>query len=537
MERVQTDQRRPLLVVITALLVISAAATTAVFVTRVQSIFTPAARYLPTTGGEPASIQNVLKLQRGLPLYQDPRVPPYYPTTLYNAGFYAFYAIATWPPRLGSGEMVLPLRLVTLALFGFGLTAVIAVGLRRWNHQAPGGRFALQTTAMVSMALITFLGPLPGWWVATVRPDMGGAVFAGFGLLLMLTLGRKDSWLVPAVAGICLAAAWSFKQSLVLIAAGLVLTSLIQRRFRAAALLVLPIGITAAGCLLALGPDYAANVAWATSLSAFTWVDLRRMMLVFLAKGAVPLAVSAIGLISLRGAEWVPREDRQLLAMCWFTTLLGGVAASARNGSEANYFFEFWIVVGLMSMLEVKLLFDGLSTSRMSPHLAWALAPVGLLLLTLAGVDVARLAGLEHYRLGRLRLALDRESFVELDRLGRIIEHTNGEVFCQPALWGLAFNPPLPTVNFDDYDYFHKPAAARGLLRDAGPKGLLARHHYPLVALETYNTQMLEIATAAGYVRQPGWKRIVVLQPPSSPGGARLSRGTVRSGVPFAKAN
>ena len=85
--------------VLVAILLLPAATAAAVLAVRTRSVFEPAGQYLATSGGEPVSIYNTLKAQRGMPLYEDPRDPPYYPTTLYNVGFYRFYAAAAWPSR------------------------------------------------------------------------------------------------------------------------------------------------------------------------------------------------------------------------------------------------------------------------------------------------------------------------------------------------------------------------------------------------------------------------------------------------------
>ena len=131
-------------VVLIGIFLIPAATAVAVFTARTRSLFDPAGCYLATSGGEPVSIYNILKLQRGLTLYEDPRDPPYYPTTLYNVGFYHLYAAATWPFRRDLPRLVLAMRLVTLGHAGVGLAALISFAVRVWNRRAQG--------------------ETPGWW-------------------------------------------------------------------------------------------------------------------------------------------------------------------------------------------------------------------------------------------------------------------------------------------------------------------------------------------------------------------------------------
>jgi hypothetical protein len=501
--------------VLMAIFLLPAATAVATLAVRTRSVFEPAGHYLATSGGEPVSIYNVLKLQRGLVLYEDPRVPPYYPTTLYNVGFYHFYAAAAWPFRHEMATLVPALRLVTLGLAGLGLAALVGFSTRVWNRRSPGSRPGLVGLAMGLAAVATFFGPLAGWWVLTARPDIGAAAFAGFGLLLVLGLGTDRPRLAAVLAGVCLAAAWSFKQSSVLIAAGLVLAALARRRYVPAGLLLLPLALAAATCLLTLGPNYRANIIWATSLSAFSSQNLARMAIQVILKGGLPLLASAACVALLHRAAWIRPEERSTLIACWITTLAGGLATCCRTGSEANYFFELWVVVSLLVMIGVKLLMDsatlggGLTPPRRAWLLILALASAGW-----AGLDVVRLAGAGDGRLGRVRLALAADQISEIERARELAREAAGGVYCQPALSGLAWDPPLPAPIFDDYAYFHRPAAERGLLKGAGLQGLFDQHHYPLIILENRSEEIMAAATAAGYARQPGWKHIAVLDPP-----------------------
>jgi hypothetical protein len=299
-----------------------------------------------------------------------------------------------------------------------------------------------------------------------------------------------------------------------------VLASLARRRYASAGLILLPLALAAAGCLLVLGPDYRANVVWATSLSAFSWQNLARMAVQVMLKGGLPLLASAAVVALLHRAAWVRAEERTTLLACWLTTLAGGFVTCCRTGSETNYFFELWVVVSLLVMIGVKLAMDspafsgGLAPSRPAWLLILALAPASAVC---TGLDAARLAGLGDGRLGQVRLGLAPDQVAEIDRARKLAREAGGGVYCQPALSGLAWAPPLPAPIFDDYVYFHRPAAERGLLRGTGLQGLLDEHRYPLIILENRSEEVLAAATAAGYVRRPGWKHLAVLDP--SPAG------------------
>jgi hypothetical protein len=206
-----------------------------------------------------------------------------------------------------------------------------------------------------------------------------------------------------------------------------------------------------------------------------------------------------------------------MLLVCWLTTLVGGLLTSCRTGSEANYFFELWVLVGLLVMAGVRLLWDAaepVSVGERVGVIRPLLVVTALLAACWAGLDVLRIAGTGDGRLGRVRLALEPGHAAEIDRASELARRAGGAVYCQPALSGLALDPPFPAPIFDDYVYFHRPAAERGLLHGPGLRGLLERHEYPLIVLEGRSEEILAVALAAGYVRRPGWSYLAVLDPP-----------------------
>ena len=313
----------------------------------------------------------------------------------------------------------------------------------------------------------------------TVRPDLGAAVFAGCGLLLVLGLGAERPRLVALLAGLCLAAAWSFKQSSVLIAAGLGLAALVRRRYLPAGLILLPIGITAGRCSPGAGPGLPGQRRLG---HLAPYVRLAQPGpnggIQVMVKGAFPLVISGVSLALLRLVAWIHPEERWILTACWFTTLLGGVIACCRTGSEANYFFELWVVVTLLAMIGAKHLADSTTSTTGFPQGHRALILVlAVLALGSAGLDAARLAAAGGGRLGQVRLALDADQRSELERAAVLASRAGGDVYCQPALSGLAWDPPLPAPIFDDYVYFHQPAARQRPAprpRAGGPLGPLS---------------------------------------------------------------
>lgn len=490
---------------------IPAAASLAVLGVRTATVVGPSGPLSTTTSGESVQVLNVLKVQRGLPLYDRPSEPPYYPTTLYNAGFYASYAAATsWLP--GSVlDRTRGARLFTLALAGMGLAATLAYGLGDLRRREPGEGSAWVAPAMALAAFGTALGGLPGWWVLSVRPDIGGAAFGAVGLALALWIGPRRDLAAGLAAGLALGVAWSFKQSCVLIFGGLFLAALYQRRWRFLVGLVPPVLATIAGLTVFLGPDYRYNTVFATSLAGFDFQNITTLSGHLAVKGILPLAVAALGLAATRRAPWLRVDERLALAVCSATTLFGGLAACYRNGSAMNYFFEFNAVAGFLAVVLARRLVEAAAAAEPAARPAFAVLAIAA--VAAASQDAARLADPGRFDLVQARFDVDRRA--ELDRVAALLREADGPVYCQPALSGLALDLPFPVYTFDDEPFFHRPAAKRGLLKGAGVQGQMAAHHFRMMVVEAESEGLADMVRGAGYVEQPGWTHLHVFTPPS----------------------
>ncbi len=185
-----------------------------------------------------------------------------------------------------------------------------------------------------------------------------------------------------------------------------------------------------------------------------------------------------------------------------------------------NYFFELWTVVGFLAVTEARVLADDLGSASIGSRWATPTLMAAVLLSAVAtftaGADACRLVWPS--RFGAPGLALSPGHADELDRARALVGTTEGAVYCQPALSGLAWRPNLPSYQFEDYPYFHRPALQRHVLHGGGLEGLIATRHFRLIVVDPPNRIVQEAATAAGYARQPGWTHLVVLTaPPDGP--------------------
>ncbi len=475
---------------------------------RVIAVSEPSADTLATSGGESISIYNVLKLTRGLTLYEDPRIPPYFTTTLYNAGFYEFYGAIAGHLSETRTSIVTDLRFVTLGLACLGLAGLLAYALFDLSRRPPRVSPRLVQLTMTFAAISVLLGRVPGWWLLTVRPDIGAMSFCALAVAVVFGVKPDRDWTAGLLGGVFLAAAWSFKQSTVFLFLGLSTSALLQRRYRFIAGLAIPLAMIVLTFVTVFGTNYRYNSIFATSLSSFDLGNLVRLAKTVSMRGTFPLALAIASLPLLSRLSWLRRDEALGLRVCWWTCLTGAMITCCRNGSSENYFFELWVVVGFLAVIQARALIESVSVPI--KRLPVALIILATISLSTSAVETARL--ILPRRFGSAGISQSQERQAELRRVRALLESQHGPVICQPALWGLAWNLSYPAYVFDDYLYFQKPAQRRGLLIDGGPAGLIARHYFDLMVLEPADNTLLDAALAAGYQRQPGWSTLVVLR-------------------------
>ncbi|MDR3622489.1 MAG: hypothetical protein P4L85_24270 [Paludisphaera borealis] len=499
------------LVAVVAAMVLSIA----VLVVRLLSLFEPAACLLSTTGGEPISIYNISKIHRGLMLYGNPLIGPHYASTLYNAGFYYVYAATSWVFSANFCDAAIAMRLITLGFAVFGFCSTVRYGFSSFARCAPeaGVDARFVKSAMVAAAACVWFGTLPGWWILSVRPDVGAVAFCASAVSLVLLRGAGRELRPVLLAGVCFAAAWSFKQSAVFLFLAIELSLVLRKRYLQAFVLPIPVVLTVIAFVIGLGPWYRYNAFVATSFSPFHIQNLSSFLVRIPLKGAFPLAAAVMALPMLSRIPWLRADEATTLRTCWWVTLVGSLITCCRGGSEVNYYFEFWTVVGFLAVIQASFIARGAFIPRPRVVL-FGIAFVGLAALFSSLVDAGRL--IQPDRFGVVRLEIGPEKTAELERVRDRIRRESRPTFCQPGLWGLAWGLPFPAYVYDDYPYFQEPATQRGVLSDGGLAGVFERHHFGLVVLELNSDVFLNQALASGYVREPGWSHIVVLTSPAT---------------------
>jgi hypothetical protein len=406
---------------------------------------------LSTTLGEGQVLYPIWKLLHHHPLYEWP-YRENYSLTLYNAGFYHLYAAIIG--LLGrTQEFVMEARAITFvaACLGFALFVVVSRRLFVRLH----GREPMPDERLwqAGVGLLLWFGTASaGWWILAARPDIPGVVLVTAGLLFM-TMGDGESVPFAAAGALAFFAAWTMKQSIIGVAAGVLAYLLVTRQFRR--LLVFAgiyFGLIAV-FLVAGSEQYRASIIGAAGIHG---IDLRQSALAFSRIWASnPVFVLPVLLLALAWGRSAPR-----LAWMWGLAALSANAMAfitlGKTGAERNHAFEALLVMGLMAAVAVSR--ERLSRAMTAAVLASCVA--------MTAVGVAQL--LVPNRFGRITLS-DTLQYPYRDRLRRFMKslpkpiYIRDEMLAQP--WHTTDGQyPAPVMDHSNY----RDAVARGVITGPG---------------------------------------------------------------------
>lgn len=381
-------------------------------------------------GREGPNIYALWRVLHGYPLYDFPNREPY-TLTLYNFGFYYFYAAILRVLGIdGEGLLAWP-RAISAAggVFGACLFGQLA---RRLSP--PKGM--LEWSALVSVCFVVWFGTqFFSWWPFDVRPDIWSLAIALAGLGLVLRGLERDSLRPFVAASGVFWVAWAFKQSTVWIFAGsLVASVVLTRKVKSAMALAAPFAVLAAAALLAGGPAYRVSLLVAPALSAWEAAGMLEVLSRSVLQNTWPfgfgLVALALGLWERRNssAEPLPRSERALLIVAVVAFAFGGIS-TGRIGANKNYLFEAYVVFALASWVALA------RSARLERNGTLRRAAAAVLLVPWVLLPLAQL----HWpgRFGRTVLCTDDDTR-QLARLSALVArlpkplYADHDVFSQP---------------------------------------------------------------------------------------------------------
>jgi len=329
-----------------------------------------------TSGCEEESLFALWRFAHDQPVYRDTTAKPY-ASAYFNWLFYQGYGAIAKVTVKYLGDAAIPSvgRLVTLA---GALTGATLLGILGWRLLSPSG--LERGLAGAFLGAFCFLGPLPGWWICTMRPDVWAVTLESLGVVWFLLFQRNRPLLSLLGSLVIFYAAWALKPNLIQALLATILYLFSQRRWLHGFALGAGSLCLYALTLWLLGPTYRQALLETSTASDF-FLSIAQANTVSAVVRALPLVILCFG------AMGVPRSPSTAFASDLTRLALVGLPlafamaflTSAKAGAAPNYFLTTTVLLTLAAI--------GLNASRAS-HWPQILA-VGVA----AGLELALLFG------------------------------------------------------------------------------------------------------------------------------------------------
>jgi len=449
-----------------------------VFALRLFSVITLGSIFT-STGVEEAPIYSVWKVVHHYRLYESP-LSGYFGLGLYNWLFYTLYGSIIRVMGLDASSLILAGRMITMAFAVLGCIGFRFVLSRVAPQLTPPWAWMLS-------ALVWADSGEAGWWQVSVRPDVAALAASTWAFWFWIGSMKDGKSRLALAASFLFYAAWSFKQTTVLLfIACCLVVLLVQRWMLRFAALAIPFGVLVAVTFAVGGHDYYLNTIYAPSINAFVASDgLAEIAKAILASPFIWIGgvVGAAGLISRRveigGMGPLASPVCLALLLGYFLSALGDCVGICRLGSARNTLFEAFLISAILASIVVS---D--ASTNGAPSIRGRQWNKLLLMAALANVMVlgGRLCSLPGF--GRLTLA-NRYQFSSRLQLANSMGGLPAPVFIREGILSLpwyANGNHYPAVT-DDF-LFYQAALRRGDLPDYPIKLLVTSHHFRSLLVE-----------------------------------------------------
>jgi hypothetical protein len=317
---------------------------------------------------------------RGEPIYQAKTAAPY-AATYFNWAFYKTYAL--WSrPHNGPGEeavMIFWARILTAAAAGAGILLSTFFFRRILQNDS-------RWTLAPALALFVFSGPTVGWWLVTIRPDVGALAAETTGVWLFLHWNRTRPHFACFAAAGAFYLAWSFKPTYITALSAICLFLGYRQRWSDLARLTVSMVVLWSVTLSFGGVTYRASIRDTATNNAF-YPSQGLTNFLASAKTAAPLIIIlALSMLSkkkpavLGGATNLATDAAAigLIGTVLSAALL--LVASSKLGAAPNYFLPTFFMVSLWAVGNLG------ARDRPLPALGFGLAAVAVQLGMVLGV-------------------------------------------------------------------------------------------------------------------------------------------------------
>lgn len=461
--------------------------------------------YAVTTGFEEFNLYHLWKAAEGHPLYEWPNRDNYTPTH-YNAAFYHVYAAwsllwgATGEETVACARWLTPLWALLGVLVQAHLLLQLAPetvrgsGLWRWG-----------------LAFLTWFGPVFGaWWVWSVRADIPAVVLSLTGFVCVLRAREQGTLRWWLVSSLLFFAAWSFKQYVVWIYAGVILhVILVGGGWRVVAALLLPFGLLTVAAFYLGGDVYLYSLLIVPGY--YRW--LPPMTVPLLLQAVVFNAffwLCALGAMVALVRHWradiadVVEQRWRTAATVAIPALGMGIVQLTPPGSNINNMLEGFVLVCLLGGAWWLRRWPGRSKGLTVAGSAalLSMAPATTVQLVLGVRDMPFFA-VGQQSVGNV-MKLNSRQLEQRQRFAAWMRTLPQPVWIEDAMLQLPWFTtggrfPAPMIDFQ----FEEDALKAGVMEGDGFVEMVRSKRFGALLLRESNRDALRAALRAGYVEQP----------------------------------
>jgi hypothetical protein len=323
-----------------------------------------------TSGCEEESIFALWRISRSEKVYLPKNSPPY-AATYFNWAFYRTYGAFTKPLwKLGNEPNTIFWARVLTAF-----VALSGAGLSTYGFGRVLGGSAPRALPL-AIACFVFTGPLIGWWLVTIRPDICALVAEAASAWLFLRYNKSHPTQTSFATAIGLYIAWSFKPTCVAGLVSICLFLFFQRRWAQLSRISITTISLWAFTLVIGGADYRSSILDTATNNVF-YFSLGLSNFFAALKAGVPLLVLIAAVLASKKVPAsatecgsLAHDAAQLGLIGTFVTTTLMLVASSKLGATPNYFFSAFFMASLWAV--------GLLAQK-----AWIFPSLGFALMTI----------------------------------------------------------------------------------------------------------------------------------------------------------
>jgi hypothetical protein len=337
--------------VLSTLIILFAVLNLTVLAIRINSVVVDG-QWGETTGIEYATLNAIYNVRRGLPCYHDLDQNASIP--VYNYGFYSFYGLLARLANIGDDQFMTFVRFLTL---GFCISGCLVMAI--WIRKTiPNWRMSriLGVILALSVSINIFFGPFVGWFNLSARADILVILAELSGFTIAIIALNQGKLLLFLCSTVIFFLAWSFKQNTIFVFSGVLVLTLMLRRWLFFVLGSLTFMSFVILIVILAGPFYIKHVFQIVQFVEYSLTNIiRELPSAFLTGFYLFIPAIYIGYLLLVKGE---RKDSVFL-IPWLFGGLGAIYCLGGSGASRNQLLTFYVIGGSVIIYGISKMLKG----------------------------------------------------------------------------------------------------------------------------------------------------------------------------------